>query len=75
MPGLVLSGDNLSPPEPIHSLPSAIPAAIRPVDDIAVDKTKGGDNDTPLSGAVAATVWFREKHTDDQGSVRTNINL
>ena len=53
-PAFELAGEDLSPPDPIHSLPSAIPAAIRPVEEIAVDKTKGGESDTPLAGGVAA---------------------
>jgi hypothetical protein len=37
----------LSPPKPIHSWPSAVPAAMAPVDETERQSTKGGDNDTP----------------------------
>ena len=36
----------LSPPKPIHSWPSAVPATIAPVDETERQSTKGGDNDT-----------------------------
>jgi len=37
----------LSPPKPIHKWPSAVPAAIVPVDETERQSTKGGDSDTP----------------------------
>lgn len=37
----------LSPPIPIHKQPSAVPAAIAPVDETERQSTKGGDSDTP----------------------------
>jgi len=43
-----------SPPAPIHILPSAVPAATMPVEDTAVDKTNGGESDTPDSGGGVA---------------------
>jgi hypothetical protein len=36
-----------SPPKPNHSRPSAVPAAMTPVDDIAVDMMNGGDSAIP----------------------------
>src|ERR1700691_1238232 len=52
-----------SPPAPIHTLPSAVPAATTPAVDTAVDKTNGGESDTPDSGG-RASVWFVVKAVD-----------
>lgn len=46
--------DDLSPPEPIHTLPSAIAAAMRPLGESAIDNTKGGDIEIPDVGGAEA---------------------
>ncbi len=44
----------LSPPVPIHNRPSAVVAAMRPTGDIDIDRTNGGERDTPEDGCAAA---------------------
>ena len=44
----------LSPPVPIHILPSAVPAAMMPDEEIAVDMMNGGVSDMPDSGGGVA---------------------
>lgn len=46
--------DDFSPPKPIYRRPSAVPAAIIPVDDIDKESMNGGDKETPEDGDAAA---------------------
>lgn len=42
--------EGFSPPPPNHKKPFAVPTAANEAELMAIESTKGGDNDTPLDG-------------------------
>ncbi len=70
------AGDALSAPAPSQTRPSAVVAAINPVEEADIDRTNGGDIDTPVVGGAAAMA--KHKYLSDclkqhSWNVRTNI--
>lgn len=63
--------DPFSPPNPIQRRPSAVPAAITPVEDMAMQIIKGGASDMPpVVGAYGSTANDKEiKNMEIEGKI------